>query len=134
MHNKHREMQFNAYAKARKILVKDPKRLISLERLLSKKIFEFVESKSEEIAADYNEAGFLYPFWQNYPPDERGRMPIGDQFPWIEVGEHVLGPKLSRWLPRSFDVRDSGMPSGPDERYVLRSDLIADIMEFTDSC
>lgn len=77
-----------------------------------------------EIVEDYDEASFLFPFWQNYPPLERGRQPRGDQFPWIEVGEHAIGAKLARLLGESFEIRDPGLPAGPDQRFVLKSDDI----------
>ncbi len=73
----------------------------------------------DEIARDYNEATFLHPFWQNYPPEDRGRAPKGDQIPWIEVGEHVFGAKLARFLPQQFKVADPGLPTGPDVRFLL---------------
>jgi hypothetical protein len=87
----------------------------------------------DEIQRDYNESSFLYPFWQNYPPDDRGRSPKGDQFPWIEVGEHIFCPKLSRFLSRSFDVRDTGIPTGPDDRYIISDERIRSVLEITDS-
>ncbi|HHH2235145.1 TPA: BglI family type II restriction endonuclease, partial [Yersinia enterocolitica] len=71
--------------------------------------------------SDYNEASFLYPFWQNYPPDNRGRQPRGDQYPWIEVGEHSVGRKLSRHLAEHFFVKDIGVPTGADERFLISS-------------
>lgn len=80
-----------------------------------------LRSASQEIIRDYNEASYLYPFWKNYPPEERGRQPKGDQFPWIEVGEHSIGRKLSRLLSADFEIRDAGLPVGPDERLLLGS-------------
>ena len=33
-------------------------------------------------------------------PEDRGRQPVGDQFPWIEVGENVFPPKsIGSFLP-----------------------------------
>src|ERR1019366_1881638 len=77
------------------------------------------------ISAEFNEASYLYPFWQNYPPDKRGRAPKGDQFPWIEVGEHSLGAKLSRYLADSFSISDYGLHTGADQRLFLRSKAIS---------
>ena len=93
----------------------------------------FINEYHIEIKNDYDEASFLYPFWQNYPPDERGRQPKGDQYPWIEVGEHVFCPKISRFLTKSFKVRDVGIPSGPDDRYILSASAIREVLEITDS-
>lgn len=93
----------------------------------------FIDQNHDEIKRDYDEASFLYPFWQNYPPDDRGRMPKGDQFPWIEVGEHVFCPKLSRFLSKIFSIRDSGLPTGPDNRYIISNHEIHRILEITNS-
>ncbi|EFV5118934.1 BglI family type II restriction endonuclease, partial [Salmonella enterica] len=68
-----------------------------------------------------------YPFWQNYPPDNRGRQPRGDQFPWIEVGEHTIGRKLTRNLSYDFELYDIGVPTGADERFLLKSQEIRNI-------
>jgi len=62
-----------------------------------------------------------------YAPDERGRKPRGDQYPWIEVGEHAIGAKLGRLLSKDFLVRDTGLPTGPDQRFILAGDKISEI-------
>lgn len=77
-----------------------------------------------EIKADYNESSYLYPFWKKYPPDDRGRQPVKDQFPWLEVGEHAIGCKLPRILSSVFSIRDSGLPTGADQRLVLSQHCI----------
>jgi hypothetical protein len=79
------------------------------------------------IKSDYNEASYLYPFWKNYPPDDRGRGPIMDQYPWIEVGEHAIGCKLPRILSNFFDVRDVGLPTGADQRFLLTHPKIGEL-------
>jgi hypothetical protein len=94
---------------------------------------DFMTKNHDEIQRDYNEASFLYPFWQNYPPEDRGRMPKGDQYPWIEVGEHIFCPKISRFLGSSFTVRDTGIPTGPDDRYIISAKKIKSILKITDS-
>jgi len=98
MYNRHRNDQFAAYRLAREKFCQDPSKLLGLEEFLSGKIVEMLSDNMEEICGDYNEATFLYPFWQAYPPEKRGRQPKGDQFPWMEVGEHVLGAKLCRYI------------------------------------
>lgn len=88
----------------------------------------------EGMKDDYDAASTLFPFWQNYPPEERGRAPIGDQYPWIEVGEHSVGSRLGRELSKRFEVRDMGFPTGADQRFVLSSDKIAELTRgLTDS-
>lgn len=109
--------------------------IIELERFFSEYFYDLINNNRLEIEEDYNEASYLYPFWENYPPDERGRQPIGDQYPWIEVGEHVLGGKIPRLMGEHFKIRDYGLPTGPDERFVVESDDISSITDgFINSC
>ena len=135
MFNSKRSKQYRAYREARDFFIENPNTLIELERLLSEVVHTIIVSNLREFLTDYNEASTLFPFWQNYPPDDRGRMPIGDQFPWIEVGEQVFGNKLVRLLGNQFKIRDTGIPSGPDKRMVLSSSSISDACKgYTDSC
>lgn len=135
MFNAKRSTQYQTYQDARRFFIENPDTLITLERLLSGIVHDVIVSNLEEFLTDYNEASLLFPFWQNYPPEERGRMPIGDQYPWIEVGEQVFGNKLVRLLANRFKVRDTGIPSGPDKRMVLSSKSISDACNgYTDSC
>jgi hypothetical protein len=133
MFNQCREEQFKRYNEARNFFVNNPESLIKIEYFCMDLLSNFIIITHDEIQRDYNEASFLYPFWQNYPPDDRGRMPKGDQFPWIEVGEHIFCPKLSRFLGRSFNVRDTGIPTGPDDRYIISDEKIRSILKITDS-
>lgn len=133
MFNEARKYQQEIYLQAREFFINNPDTLINLELFIMEHISTFVEQKKMEIQRDYNEASLLYPFWQNYPPDERGRAPKGDQFPWIEVGEHVFCPKISRYMYENFYVRDTGIPTGPDDRYIISSSKIKEIIGFTDS-
>src|SRR6185437_6977083 len=116
----HAAKQFKAYQEARHLLLSQPEILIELEKYCSDTILDLLTRHQEEIARDYNEASYLYPFWKNYPPDERGRAPRGDQYPWIEVGEHSIGVKIARYIGSYFEgVRDTGLPTGPDQRFVI---------------
>jgi hypothetical protein len=133
MFNKYREQQFNRYNEARTHFINNPDSLMQIERFCMDLLSEFITKNHDEIQRDYNEASFLYPFWQNYPPEERGRMPKGDQYPWIEVGEHIFCPKLSRFLASSFAIRDTGIPTGPDDRYIIAGEKIKSVLEITDS-
>lgn len=127
MYNKHRKNQFSAYQDTRKQLIDNPTILIELEKFFADKIEQLIVNNLSEIRKDYNEASFLFPFWQNYPPDDRGRKPRGDQYPWIEVGEHAVGDKLPRLLQKEFEVRDVGLPTGPDKRFILSNDKIYEL-------
>ena len=127
MFNAYRKDQFTTYRKVKEFFVSNPEVLCGLEKFFTKCLVDELTTNIQDISRDYNEASFLFPFWQNYPPDDRGRQPKGDQFPWIEVGEHAIGTKLSRILSRQFEIRDTGIPSGADQRFVLKSDIIRQI-------
>jgi Restriction endonuclease BglI len=134
MISKYREDQFHTYNGARNHFIQNPDLLINLEYFFVEYIMSAVKINLSEIQCDYDEASYLYPFWQNYPPDDRGRSPVKDQYPWIEVGEHAIGAKLARILERSFHIRDVGLPTGADQRFVLTSDSInATTKEYTKS-
>lgn len=112
---------------------RNPDKLIDAEKFVFDEIDHFIRIALPEIVRDYNEASYLYPFWKNYPPEDRGRSPKHDQYPWIEVGEHVFGPKLSRYFSANFSVRDSGLPSGSDDRYVVSGLKLKEILGITDT-
>lgn len=121
----HAKSQFKKYNEARDFFLKTPEILVEIERYCSDKVLEILQTYEDEIIRNYNEASFLYPFWKNYPPDERGRKPRGDQFPWIEVGEHAIGVKIARVIASFFkEVRDTGLPTGPDQRFVVADPAI----------
>ena len=96
-------------------------------------IIHFIDIHQPEIKRDYDEASYLYSFWKNYPPSDRGRSPKGDQYPWSEVGEQVFGNKLQRHFNANFSVKDSGLPSGADDRCVISSERIRQILGISDS-
>jgi Restriction endonuclease BglI len=124
MFHLHTERQFNSYNMARNALIKNPNILIDLEKYLTDHLKNGLVSNLSEIKSDYNEASFLYPFWRNCPPDDRGRQPVMDQYPWIEVGEHSIGCKIPRILDRHFSLRDAGLPTGADQRFLLKHEEI----------
>lgn len=135
MFNKFRKTQFDLYNKARKYFIDNYKELINLEKYLADYFYNILSKNLDEIVFDYNESSHLFPFWQKYPPDDRGRQPKGDQFPWLEVAEHVFGAKISRFLGKDFFVKDTGLPTGPDQRFVVKSGTISKFTNnFTDSC
>jgi hypothetical protein len=132
---------FTQYAKQQHVLYKDafdffkknPQRLIDAEKFVMDEIIHFIDIHQPEIKRDYDEASYLYSFWKNYPPLDRGRQPVGDQYPWIEVGEQVFGNKLQRYFNANFSVKDSGLPSGADDRCIISSERIRQILGITDS-
>lgn len=135
MFNSFRNSQYIIYNEARSYFIQNYTQLIEIEKFVSIKVYEIINANIDEITDDFNEASYLYPFWQNYPPEERGRSPIGDQYPWIEVGEHAIGDKIPRLLESFFGIRDVGLPTGSDVRLVLTHPEINNITDgFTDTC
>lgn len=133
MFEDHIEEQFRNYGDAVRYYAANPECLINIERFVMDEIMHFLNLHIPEIKRDYDEASRLYPFWKNYPPLDRGRAPVGDQYPWIEVGEQVFGNKLSRYFASNFKIRDTGLPSGADDRCIISSERIREILGITDS-
>jgi hypothetical protein len=131
--NKYRQQQFAIYNAARATFISSPNKLIELEKYITEEVENVIKLNLPSIVKEYNEASYLYPFWQNYPPEERGRAPKGDQFPWIEVGEHTIGIKLSRILTSNFTVEDYGLPTGADQRLLLRNQKIEQLLGIKNS-
>ena len=127
------DTQHALYNKAIKYYSEHFDALVKIENFVMNEILHFIDLHAPEIKRDYNEASYLYPFWKNYPPLDRGRAPIGDQYPWIEVGEQVFGNKLARYFAANFTVKDTGIPSGSDDRCIISSERIKEILGITDS-
>jgi hypothetical protein len=125
-------MQYENYRQARDFFLTHPERLLNAEKYVMRCISETLQDFREEFTVDYNEASYLYPFWGSYPPDDRGNRPTGDQFPWIEVGEHTVGHKAERLMGGRFNIREVGLPSGSDDRYELSNSALKDILGITD--
>ena len=125
--------QFTSYQNAVEYYTINPDCIINIEKFVMNEIRHFIDLHLPEIKIDYDEASYLYPFWKNYPPLDRGRAPIGDQYPWIEVGEQVFGNKLSRYFASNFGIKDSGLPSGSDDRCIISSERIKKDLGITDS-
>lgn len=133
MFTQYAESQFKAYNEAFAFFKQNPQRLIEAEMFIMDEIIHFIDIHKPEIKRDYDEASYLYSFWKNYPPLDRGRAPKKDQYPWIEVGEQVFGNKLQRHFNANFSVKDSGLPSGADDRLIISSERIHQILGITDS-
>lgn len=48
---------------------------------------ELILKAANTIQADFNKVNDLRPFWVNYQPRQRGRSPIGNSIPWLEVAD-----------------------------------------------
>lgn len=133
MFTQYAQQQHTAYQDAYAFFKQNPQRLIEAEKFVMDEIIHFIDIHQPEIKRDYDEASYLYSFWKNYPPLDRGRAPKGDQYPWMEVGEQVFGNKLQRYFNANFSVKDSGLPSGSDDRCIISSERIRQILGVTDS-
>jgi hypothetical protein len=133
MFNQFRSTMYANYHTARNHFISNPTELIEMEKLVTELVTGTIETNLDEFKRDYDEASYLYPFWGNYPPENRGRSPVGDQIPWIEVGEHAVGHKLTRMLGKHFNIREIGLPTGADDRFVIQSDEIRKLNSLTDS-
>ena len=128
-----RLMLYSNYAAALDHFKAAPQQLIDLEHFITGLVTNEIQTNYTEIKRDYDEASYLNAFWANYPPEDRGRAPVGDQVPWIEVGEHAVGHKLCRMIGSKYTVSEIGLPSGADNRFVLYHDEILRITGgFTD--
>ncbi|MDD6035958.1 MAG: BglI family type II restriction endonuclease [Lachnospiraceae bacterium] len=125
---------FTRYNDARTYFISHPNELIELEKYITQLVNGVIESNYDEIERDYNEASYLNAMWANYPPEDRGRAPVGDQVPWIEVGEHAVGHKLNRLISQIVTISEVGLPSGADNRFVLYSDEITRITNGYTNC
>lgn len=132
--NEKRGILYNNYVKALEYFTKNPEKLIDIEYLITELVNEEIRANYDEIKSDYDEASYLNPFWANYPPADRGRAPIGDQIPWIEVGEQAVGHKLGRVIGSKYSVSEIGLPSGADNRFVIYHDGISKITEGNIDC
>ncbi len=134
MFDEKRKILFPKYNTARDYFIQNSDLLIQLEYYVTCLINSIISENYVEMERDYNEATYLNPFWANYPPDDRGRAPIGDQIPWIEVGEHSVGHKISRLISQHYRIAKVGLPSGADNRFLLYSDEILSITKGLTTC
>lgn len=134
MFNKYRVNMFNTYNLARKYFIKNYQSLINVEKYISDVIVKILKDHLQDIKEDFNETSYLYPFWANFKPLDRGRDPKHDQIPWIEVGEQTVGDKIKRVADDYFEnVTDTGLPTGADHRFVVSSYEIKKLLSITDS-
>lgn len=134
MFNQKRCLLYDNYILARNYFIKHPQILINIEHFITNIVNGIIALNYTEFERDYNEASYLHAFWANYPPYDRGRAPVGDQIPWIEVGEHAIGHKLTRLISADYSIREVGLPSGADNRFILYSNEISQITQGFTNC
>ena len=73
-----RLMLYSNYAAALDHFKAAPQQLIDLEHFITGLVNNEIQTNYTEIKRDYDEASYLNAFWANYPPEDRGRAPVGD--------------------------------------------------------
>ena len=122
MHDEHIDAMRLNYNSHRSNYIENPSQLIELEQRVTNLISEIITANWHEFKRDFDEASRNFPLWANHIPRDRGRAPRGDQIPWIEVGEHSIGHKLSRLISDVATVREIGLPFGSDDRYAITNE------------
>lgn len=108
----------------REKLINDPNSIIKIEKEFTKFLLqEVLIPSAENIFLDFSDRPKqLIPFWKNYPPEQRGRQPIGNSIPWLELGEKTtssnLIAKLSSAIP---EITFAGLPTGGDIRFTTEN-------------
>jgi hypothetical protein len=115
------------YVKARSTLLSEPSVILAIEQATSQALATLLRNDITTIKELYDMASALKPYWVNNPPDDRGRAPSGDQFPWIEVGEHAVGSRLLQQAHTRWGALDVGFPLGSDQRFLFPSTAAYDL-------
>ncbi len=108
------------YFAEREKLINDYEKIEKIEELYSKILLnDILMPVAENIYKDFTESPLkLLPFWKNYPPEQRGRQPIGNSIPWLELGEKTIGSNIIGKLSNHFpDITFPGLPTGGDIRF-----------------
>ncbi len=117
-----------AYLRARQDLLENGgEPIIRAEQKYMQLFQKLIGDDAQILKRDFDLSSELYPFWANYPPEQRGRQPVGDSVPWIEVGQTSLTANITRLVVRSGlfgDVSFPGLPSGGDMRFATQDAFI----------
>lgn len=113
------------YLAVRQQLLQSPEALIQTEQRYMDFLVTVVRAVAPRIAADFDKAIDLWPFWKNYAPRQRGRAPTGTSIPWLEVGETAIGANVVRSISqRDSSIHFPGLPSGADIRFITGDALV----------
>jgi len=113
----------DTYFAIREQLVKEPDKIIAIEEHYTEILLKQVLLPiAEDTRKDFSEHPLeLLPFWKNYPPEQRGRMPTGHSIPWLELGEKTISSNLIKKLSEIFpDIIFPGLPTGGDIRFATK--------------
>jgi hypothetical protein len=109
------------------LLLDNGQSIIDLEKRYMDLLTNLLLDNAEQLRRDFNLSSQLRPFWASSQPQQRGRMPIGDSVPYIEVGETSLTANITRLISNSDDfvgVRFPGLPAGGDMRFMTNDAFI----------
>lgn len=99
-------------------LANNCEKLLAIEKEHTELLVSVLLGIAPAIYEDFNRCMALRPFWENYAPEQRGRQPTGESFPWGDLGEHTIAPHLIRAMSQAIkDIRFPGLPFGGDFRY-----------------
>lgn len=100
-------------------------KIVELERRYMELLNSAVLKAAPSIFKDFDQVVELYPFWANYPPEQRGRQPKGDAIPWGDMGEKVIhGSVIKAILEILPGVEFPGLPLGGDIRFATKEAII----------
>lgn len=106
--------------------------IIAIEKRYTTFLTEVILDAADDIYRDFCQVTELFPFWVNYPPEQRGRKPRGTSIPWGDMGEKSIGQSLVRAISlKNPSVTYPGLPLGGDVRLATDEALIHFDMKLT---
>lgn len=116
----------NQYFQIRTSILNHPQKILEIEEHYTQFFLNILSKIIEDIHLDFTENTHeLLPFWQNYPPEQRGRKPTGTAIPLLELGEKTISFHLLKSLTHHLpDINFPGLPSGGDIRFSTKDALI----------
>lgn len=106
--------------------------IIAIEKRYTAFLTEVILAAASDIYRDFCQVTELFPFWVNYPPEQRGRKPRGTSIPWGDMGEKSIGQSLVRAISlKKPSVTYPGLPLGGDVRFATNEALVHFDMKLT---
>lgn len=106
--------------------------IVAIEKKYTKFLTQVILDAASDIYRDFCQVTELFPFWVNYPPEQRGRKPRGASIPWGDMGEKSIGQSLVRAISlRDASVTYPGLPLGGDVRFATNEALVHFDMKLT---
>jgi hypothetical protein len=103
-------------------LIDNPQSIIEVEEQFQEYLVHQVIGRCyEQIEKEFSDSPReLLDFWRNYPPEQRGRQPVGNSVPWLELGEKVIAHNIISQISRNNPhIQFHGLPTGGDIRFTL---------------